>query len=221
MKHSLIFTLVILCSACTSFAQRTVKDVLPRSSTTSQAIEGQALRHQGANYTILGNIEVSRMDSEQGASNDTSKAKPLTAARAAGATDVMKRIGGYTISRSVQDKARAQSAEALTTTSAGTKIVSVTPTAIVGDAAFIGVAYDNNTGDMGLIGKEIVLKFKDKGIPSHYQSLDLRELVPNSGLYILIVKDIQDWLSRLPALEADPRIALVEAQIKMNFESNK
>jgi hypothetical protein len=85
--------------------------------------------------------------------------------------------------------------------------------AIATQSPYVGAAYQHDTQDVGLISKEISIRFLGNGIPSAYQKWALKELIANSGIYILIVADLQQWSRAMRQLQFDPQVLSVQARI--------
>lgn len=86
---------------------------------------------------------------------------------------------------------------------------------------FLGVAYLMDTHRMGLISKEVAVKFQTSTVPKHYADLGAKELVPRSGLYVFTVTDIYAWIKLVSSLQADAQVRVVEPQIKTGFDQNR
>jgi hypothetical protein len=88
----------------------------------------------------------------------------------------------------------------------------------VGDAIspqspYVGAAYQHDTQDVGLISKEISIRFQGTGVPLAYQKWELKELIVNSGIYILTVTDLKQWTRAMRQLQSDTQVLSAQARI--------
>ena len=182
-----------------SVTQKTLSTQTARTSNMAPAnLEGVTLKNGASSIVVLSNVSIEKTGSTQAAPNAV---KPL-------APSFLKKIGAYeihqaTITESARRQAQGQSLPAFAQTNAGSD--------------FVGVAYLNDTRELGLISREVVAKFKAGGVPAPYASRDGKELVPGSGLYVFHVVDVYDWIRLVSRLQADAQVSLVEPQIKTNF----
>ena len=86
---------------------------------------------------------------------------------------------------------------------------------------FLGVAYLMDTKRLGLISKEVAVKFQTGTVPKQYADLGAKELVPRSGLYVFTVTDIYAWIKLVSSLQAYAQVSVVEPQIKTGFDQNR
>jgi hypothetical protein len=78
---------------------------------------------------------------------------------------------------------------------------------------YVGAAYQHDTQEVGLISKEIAIHFTGSGIPLTYQKWGLKELITNSGIYILNVTDLKEWQRVVRQLASDSQVKNVNARI--------
>jgi hypothetical protein len=78
---------------------------------------------------------------------------------------------------------------------------------------YVGAAYQHDTQDVGLITKEISIRFQGAGIPLTYQKWELKELFANSGIYILTVTDLKQWARAMRQLQSDTQVLSAQARI--------
>ena len=78
---------------------------------------------------------------------------------------------------------------------------------------YVGAAYQHDTQDVGLITKEIAIRFQGTGVPLAYQKWELKELIANSGIYILTVLDLKQWARAMRQLQSDAQVLSAQARI--------
>jgi hypothetical protein len=78
---------------------------------------------------------------------------------------------------------------------------------------YVGAAYQHDTQDVGLITKEISIRFQGARVPEAYQKWELRELIANSGIYILTVTDLKQWSRAMRQLQSDTQVLSAQARI--------
>lgn len=198
MKLALIFCTVLLSFSCATQAQKS-RLAAPNMVAASE-VEGLAFKHRGVNMTVMGNVTVTRR-----AIGD-SIVQPM----------LLGRVGHFDISRT--DSASRSRAQPNAASNDSQLIAVAAPTPIQNEASFVGIIYQNESQEMGLIGKEITLKFKANRVPVQYQSLNIKPLIAGQSIYVMTVKNLAEWLALLPQLEADPEVSLVEAQIVTQFK---
>jgi len=96
---------------------------------------------------------------------------------------------------------------------AGQAIRRHTSDAIAVHSPYVGAAYQHDTQDVGLITKEVSIRFHSHGVPLTYQKWGVKELIPNSGIYILTVADLKHWSRAMRQLQSDPQVLSVQARI--------
>jgi hypothetical protein len=85
--------------------------------------------------------------------------------------------------------------------------------AISPQSPYVGAAYQHDTQNVGLISKEISIRFQGTGVPLAYQKWELKELIVNSGIYILTVTDLKQWSRAMRQLLSDSQVLSAQARI--------
>jgi hypothetical protein len=206
MNRSLTVCALALALHATAQAQRQIQ--APRVSAVDVSqLEGVTLQSGRTSLLILANATVQRSSVSSATSNAANAASPTLAAT------FLRKVGPYEIHRSAQKSASAQAASALS--------VNGKPVPAFADMGsgrdFVGAAYVYDTQQMGLISKEIAVKFKNGTVPATYVSAQPTELVRGSGLYLFTVTDIYAWIKLVSRLQADPQVSLTEPQIVTEF----
>jgi hypothetical protein len=78
---------------------------------------------------------------------------------------------------------------------------------------YVGAAYQHDTQDVGLISKEIAIRFQGTGVPLAYQKWELKELIVNSGIYLLTVTDLKQWARVMRQLQSDTQVLSAQARV--------
>lgn len=208
-KSSVVLALIGSLSVGGAFAQNKV--VQPKSAVSQAAssnvdpssLEGVTLKNGASSILVLANARIQKT-SNTNSTNSTSNASNNLA------PTFLRKIGAYevhkaTVSESAKLQAQGQSLPAFAQVNTGSD--------------FVGVAYLNDTKELGLISKEVAAKFKGGQVPAQYKSRNPVELVQGSGLYVFAVADIYDWIRLVSRLQADTEVSLVEPQIKTTFAS--
>lgn len=78
---------------------------------------------------------------------------------------------------------------------------------------YVGAAYQHDTQDVGLISKEISIRFQGAEVPLAYQKWELKELIAKSGIYILTVTDLKQWSRVMRQLQSDSQVLSAQARI--------
>lgn len=78
---------------------------------------------------------------------------------------------------------------------------------------YIGAAYQHDTQDVGLISKEIAIRFQGISVPLAYQKWELKELIVNSGIYLLTVTDLKQWTRVMRQLQSDTQVLSAQARV--------
>ncbi len=210
MKYAFICSIALLSVACTSFAQRPITEgeINSLNRLGFGAVEGQSMKHRGVSLTVLANVSVAPVDVASAAGMQAQSASNPASAETLG------RVGPYEITRPLTSKKRAlEAASVQASTKQALAVVSATPTNLFASTPYLGVVMYNDSQEVGLISPEITLRFKNGQVSSQYRHLSIKELIAGSGLYVLTVNSLSDWLLLLPQLESDPSVSFVEAQI--------
>ena len=85
--------------------------------------------------------------------------------------------------------------------------------AISPQSPYVGAAYQHDTQDVGLISKEISIRFQGTEVPLAYQKWELKELIAKSGIYILTVTDLKQWSRAMRQLQSDSQVLSAQARI--------
>jgi hypothetical protein len=207
MKHlSISLTLALGLTTGTVHAQRQIKQVQSNNADVS-TLEGVTLKNGHSSMLIVANATIQKAATS---SNKTA------AANAVIAPTFLQKVGPYEIHRSNASVAASAASSAKPNFTVNGK--SVPSFAQVGTGQdFLGAAYLMDTKQMGLISKEIAVKFKSSTVPKQYADLGAKELVPRSGLYVFTVTDIYTWIKWVARLQADAQVSVVEPQIKTEF----
>lgn len=208
-KSSVLLALIGSLSVGGVYAQNKV--ISPRSAISQAAssnvdpssLEGVTLKNGASSILVLANARIQKT-SNTSSTNSTNNASTNLA------PTFLKKIGAYEIhkaavSEGAKLRAQGQSLPAFAQVNTGSD--------------FVGVAYLNDTKELGLISREVAVKFKGGQVPAHYRSRNPVELVRGSGLYVFMVADIYDWIRLVSRLQADTEVSLVEPQIKTTFAS--
>jgi hypothetical protein len=78
---------------------------------------------------------------------------------------------------------------------------------------YVGAAFQHDTQEIGLITKEISVRFTGVGVPNVYQTWNLKEVVAKSGIYILTVTDLAEWKRAIRQLQGDSQVSLAQPRI--------
>ncbi len=78
---------------------------------------------------------------------------------------------------------------------------------------YVGAAFQHDTQEIGLITKEISVRFTGAGVPNAYQTWNLKEIVAKSGIYVLTVTDLAEWKRAIRQLQSDPQVSLAQPRI--------
>ncbi len=78
---------------------------------------------------------------------------------------------------------------------------------------YLGAAYQHDTQEVGLISKEISIRFVGAAIPLAYQKWELKELIAHSGIYILNITDLKQWTRVMKQMSSDAQVQSVQARI--------
>ncbi|MEY4507348.1 MAG: hypothetical protein RL297_1926 [Pseudomonadota bacterium] len=206
MKHlSISLILALGLATGTVHAQRQIKQVQSNNADVS-TLDGVTLKNGQSAMLIVANATIQKAATP---SNNT-------AANAVIAPTFLQKVGPYEIHRSNASGAASAASSAKPNFTVNGQTV---PTfAQVGTGQdFLGAAYLMDTKQMGLISKEIAVKFKSSTVPKQYADLGAKELVPRSGLYVFTVTDIYTWIKLVARLQADAQVSVVEPQIKTEF----
>jgi hypothetical protein len=160
-------------------------------------LEGVTLKHKNASMLVLSNATLQK--------SAASAAKQP--ANGASAPSLLRKIGPYEIHKTAGSAGQTQANGKSTPSFAQ----------VQGNGAFIGAAYLHDRQTLGLISKEVAVKFKSPARLAAYQAYAPKELVRNSGLYVLNVSDIYEWVKVVSRLQADAQVTLVEPQIVTEF----
>lgn len=203
--YFLIFTAALTLNVGTANAQLQIQPTKSNNADL-KTLEGVTLKNGSSSMLIVSNANIKK----------TTNFSNIIAANTIIAPTFLQKIGPYEIHR---NPARL---EALDINSAKPNFAvngkAVPIFAEVGKGQeFIGAAYLMDTKQMGLISREVVVKFKTTTIPPRYAVMEGKELVPRSGLYIFSLSDIYAWIKFVSSLQADPQIAFVEPHIKTEF----
>ncbi|MFM2074424.1 MAG: hypothetical protein RJB34_729 [Pseudomonadota bacterium] len=207
MKHfSISLILALGLATGTVHAQRQIKQVQSSNADVS-TLEGVTLKHGQSAMLIVANATI------QKTANSSDK---IAAANAVIAPTFLQKVGPYEIHRSnASVSASAASSAKPNFTVNGKSVPSFAQEGSGQD--FLGAAYLMDTKQLGLISKEIAVKFKSSTVPKQYADLGAKELVPRSGLYVFTVTDIYTWIKLVARLQADAQVSVVEPQIKTEF----
>jgi hypothetical protein len=208
MNHlALISILLISSTACTVQAQRQIKEV-QSSAADSSALEGVTMKNGQSTMLIVSNAKIQRATTTLGNSVQANNVIAPT---------FLQRVGPYEIHRTVPSSvASASASKAQSNLTVNGQ--SVPAFAELGTGQdFLGTAYLQDTKQMGLISKEISVKFKTGSVPAQYAGMGAKELVPRSGLYIFTATDIYAWVKLVSRLQADSQVSLVEPNIVTEF----
>lgn len=203
-----LLTVCVLAVVLHSTAQAQRQIQTPRSTPAVDVgqLEGVTFKHGRTSLLVLANATVQK-------SVQSSLAKPLAgAASTAPAATLLQKVGAYEIHRTPL-VANASVPAAL---SVNGKAVPAFADAGTG-RDFVGAAYVYDTQQLGLISKEIAVKFKNGTVPASYADSRPVELVRGSGLYVFTVADIYAWIKLVSRLQADPQVGLTEPHIVTHF----
>jgi hypothetical protein len=161
-------------------------------------LEGVSLRFSNSSILVLANASIQKTASHSRTNNEANSFAPT----------FLQKIGPYEIHRATPSaSAKAQaSGQSLPTFAQVPK-----------GADFVGAAYFEDSQRLGLISKEVVIKFKGGKVPSEYQAYKPVEVVRGSGLYLFAVSDVYEWIKVVSRLQADSQVAVVDPQIITEF----
>lgn len=199
-RLTLTLILALGLTACAAPVQRQIQHMHSNTVDVS-TLEGVTLKNGQSTMLILANARIQQLV----ASNNTGM--PAT---------FLQKVGPYEIHRSSARVAATGAGSARPNFMVNGKSVPVFADDGTGQD-FLGVAYLMDTKQMGLISKEVAVKFKTSAVPTHYADLGAKELVPRSGLYLFTLNDIYTWINLVSILQADAEVSLVEPQIKTEF----
>lgn len=203
MKHRWILCLASLALASAQAQSFKTAPGISQAQFDASALQGLTLSHKNSQLTVLSNVSLQKA-AAPGAGTSANAKNSITAA-----SPLLQKIGPYEI-RQIPGAAAAKG-KAGTTQSPNANF----PTS---DTPYLGVAYLHDTRRLGLISKDIAVRFQGGAVPAAYAALSPKELVPNSGLYLVQAQDIGSWIKLVARLQADtPQVALVEPQIKTHF----
>jgi hypothetical protein len=207
MNHlSLTLILALGLTAGTVNAQRQIKQVQSNNADVS-TLEGVTLKNGQSSMLIVANATIQKV---------ATSSNKAVAANTVIAPTFLQRVGPYEIHRNTASVAASDASSVKPNFTVNGK--SVPTFAEVGTGQdFLGVAYLHDIQRMGLISKEVGVKFKTGTVPAQYADMGAKELVPGSSVYLLTVTDIYAWIKLVSRLQADPQVSLVEPQIKTEF----
>lgn len=207
MNHlSLTLILALGLTAGTVNAQRQIKQVQSNNADVS-TLEGVTLKNGQSSMLIVANATIQKV---------ATSSNKAVAANTVIAPTFLQRVGPYEIHRNTTGVAASGASSVKPNFTVNGK--SVPTFAEVGTGQdFLGVAYLHDIQRMGLISKEVGVKFKTGTVPAQYADMGVKELVPGSSVYLLTVTDIYAWIKLVSRLQADPQVSLVEPQIKTEF----
>ncbi|MFM2074423.1 MAG: hypothetical protein RJB34_728 [Pseudomonadota bacterium] len=199
-RLTLTLILALCLTACAAPVQRQIEHMHSNTVDVS-TLEGVTLTNGQSTMLIVANARIQQTV----VSNNTGM--PST---------FLQKVGPYEIHRSAARVAATDSGSARPNFMVNGKTVPVFADDGTGQD-FLGVAYLMDTKQMGLISKEIAVKFKTSTAPKQYADMGAKELVPRSGLYVFTVTDIYSWINLVSRLQADAQVSVVEPQIKTEF----
>jgi hypothetical protein len=96
----------------------------------------------------------------------------------------------------------------------GKKIYKVASPEITKDNShYIGVVYQNDTKDIGLLSKEISVKFTTEGVPEKYKNYRPKEIVKGAGIYIVEVINMKQWQELMLLLQNDSGVVYANPRV--------
>jgi hypothetical protein len=178
---------------------------VPSTNADLSTLEGVTLSNGNSSMLILANATIQR---------PSAPANGVTA-NAVVAPTFLKKVGPFEVHRATPASAAtlANAQEAMTLNGKSLPVFANMGTG----QDFVGAAYMNDTQQIGLISKEVSVKFKTGGIPADYAGFGAKELVPRSGLFVFTVADIYAWIKLVSRLQADPQVSMVEPRIVTEF----
>ena len=199
--------LIILICLCSSdvIAQIHILKQLSHNADLSQ-LEGVTIKNGNSSMLVLSNITIYKsVDNFEKAAMSNQVIAPT----------ILKKLGNYEIHKNTKNQEN---------TPPGLKILMIqgkkipTFTESGTGQEFLGAAYLHDVQKMGLISKEIAVRFKTGYVPTQFAGLGAKEIIKNSGLYVFQVNDIYAWLNLVSSLQADSQVNLVEPHIITEFE---
>ena len=189
-------------------AQRSIPQTQSHTADFSQ-LEGVALKNGHSFMLVISNVKILK----SGANLDK-----ITAANQALAPTLLQKVGNFEIHKINRNDATSDKAEqAMQGFLSQGKTVPVFAETGSGQD-YVGAAYLDDVQKMGLISKEVAVKFNTIGIPDRYTAMGAKELVKGSGLYVFQVSDIYAWLNLVSSLQEDSQVNLVEPHIVTAFD---
>jgi hypothetical protein len=183
-----------LANSQNEFVPKATNNVDPKT------IEGVTLKHGHTTITVLSNAVILKIEN-----NTNLKGQSVTA------PSFLQKIGPFEI-----HKANSASVASRSVLPSGQSLPAFAQESP--ESGFLGTAYVHDIKTLGLISKEISVKFKSVEVPAQYKNLSIKELVPKSGLYVITTSDIYDWVKLVSRLQADTQqVSLVEPQILTHF----
>jgi hypothetical protein len=189
----------------TAHAQRQIARAQSNNADLS-TLEGVTLKNGHSSMLILANATIQK---------PSTKSSNGVAANNVIAPTFLQRVGPYEIHRSSTTTASSSNKAQSNLTVNGKSVPAFAEMATGQD--FLGAAYLHDTQNLGLISKEISVKFKTGSVPAQYAGMGAKELVPRSGLYIFTATDIYAWVKLVSRLQADSQVSLVEPNIVTEF----
>ncbi len=206
------FTPLLLMLACLLMgpaqAQRDIPQTQSHTADLSQ-LEGVTLKNGHSLMLVISNVRIQK----SGGNLDK-----ITAANQALAPTLLQKVGGFEIHKINRNAATSdQPKQARQGYLFQGKTVPVFAETGSGQD-YVGTAYLDDVQKMGLISKEVAVKFNTGVVPARYTGLGAKELVKGSGLYVFQVNDIYAWLNLVSSLQEDSQVDLVEPHIVTAFD---
>jgi hypothetical protein len=206
------FTPLLLMLACLLIgpaqAQRYLTQTQSHNADHSQ-LEGVTLKNGHSFMLVISNVKIQK---------SVDNLDKITAANQALAPTLLQKVGGFEIHKINRNAAASdQPKQARQGYLFQGKTVPEFEEAGTGQD-YVGTAYLHDVQKMGLISKEVAVKFNTNGIPDRYTGLGAKELVKGSGLYVFQVNDIYAWLNLVSSLQEDSQVDLVEPHIVTAFD---
>jgi hypothetical protein len=206
------FTLILWLAVCLQVgnvqAQHDLQK-LPIQTAYFSQLEGVTLKNGHSLMLVISNVRIQK----SGGNIDK-----ITAANQALAPTLLQKVGGFEIHKINRNAAASDKPEqARQDYLFQGKTVPVFAETGSGQD-YVGTAYLHDVQKMGLISKEVAVKFNTGVVPARYTGLGAKELVKGSGLYVFQVNDIYAWLNLVSSLQEDSQVDLVEPHIVTAFD---
>jgi hypothetical protein len=204
---AVLILLLCLCSG-NVIAQIQILKQSSHNADPSQ-LEGVTIKNGNSSMLVLSNVTIQKSSAnfEKAAVNNQVIAPTI-----------LKKVGNYEIHKVNPNTAnQVDLAQGIQNLMIQGKIIPTFREAGTGQD-FLGAVYLFDVQKLGLISKEIAVRFKTGYIPTQFNGLGAKEIIKSSGLYVFQVNDIYAWLNLVSSLQADYQVNLVEPHIVTEFD---